>query len=615
MLKREGKLYLNLEEQVQKNKEDIERLQTGIKIEKWLLWEQLADYISEANLGKYYVVDHDNGNYLYLITRRDNDGLTAVNLGEYPRAEQGPQGIPGPQGEKGEKGDRGPQGLQGVDGIQGRPGVGWNSVGKLDATPYTPTFTTQDNDVKVSTSLDIITNPGSADETTKTVEFEFEVPKASTYTAGEGLTLSDNEFSVDTSVIATKASVDNKVDKNLSITGAQKCKITYDSKGLVTAGNDLIESDIPTLSQSKITNLTTDLEAKEDTSNKVTSISSGSDNTHYPSAKCVYDNIQNVREVAEGKCNTFVLVYDASVPTESAFLYTSFYNLDGTRFTYQSFVTYVSGFSFANNIFNSNSSTIENGNSSTPHNYYYIFMRDEKYYIAKYNDWVNTTLYPNTAMKIGDVVLVINTDVPDRWYMGSNLLAVLETSKVDLSGYVQKQTSEWSNFAYTKDGITRVSDSANNGTIPLRASGGKIYSQPAAPATDDNTIVLTVANYKDLDVAKQANLYQHFVGLSKNVPGVLGADIHFCVISQSNTAITDFNTLINTLVAGQIANGYFIDGSLSSPFYFVRSIFREIVNDNFVIKLSVFNMEGSNSVVTITDADGYTINDMRITAL
>lgn len=56
------------------------------------------------------------------------------------------------------------------------------------------------------------------------------------------------------------------VQKNDSILGSTKTKITYDSKGLVTSGTDLAESDIPTLSQSKITNLTSDLAGKSSTS-------------------------------------------------------------------------------------------------------------------------------------------------------------------------------------------------------------------------------------------------------------------------------------------------------------------------------------------------------------
>ena len=48
----------------------------------------------------------------------------------------------------------------------------------------------------------------------------------------------------------------NKVIKNADITGATKCKITYDSKGLVTAGANLAASDIPSLASSKITTMT-----------------------------------------------------------------------------------------------------------------------------------------------------------------------------------------------------------------------------------------------------------------------------------------------------------------------------------------------------------------------
>jgi hypothetical protein len=63
-----------------------------------------------------------------------------------------------------------------------------------------------------------------------------------------------------TSAIQTQ--IDNKVTKNANITAATKAKVTYDVKGLITAGADLIESDIPTLSQSKITSLVTDLAGK-----------------------------------------------------------------------------------------------------------------------------------------------------------------------------------------------------------------------------------------------------------------------------------------------------------------------------------------------------------------
>ena len=56
--------------------------------------------------------------------------------------------------------------------------------------------------------------------------------------------------------ISLTASDVGAVASNTAITGATKCKITYDSKGLVTAGADLAASDIPNLSLSKITDVT-----------------------------------------------------------------------------------------------------------------------------------------------------------------------------------------------------------------------------------------------------------------------------------------------------------------------------------------------------------------------
>ena len=44
--------------------------------------------------------------------------------------------------------------------------------------------------------------------------------------------------------IATQTALDGKVDENTAITGATKTKVTYDSKGLVTAGADATTADI-----------------------------------------------------------------------------------------------------------------------------------------------------------------------------------------------------------------------------------------------------------------------------------------------------------------------------------------------------------------------------------
>lgn len=65
--------------------------------------------------------------------------------------------------------------------------------------------------------------------------------------------------------------VDGKVTANANITEGTKCKITYDAKGLVTAGANLEESDIPTLATSKISGLDTALNGKVPTTRTVNS--------------------------------------------------------------------------------------------------------------------------------------------------------------------------------------------------------------------------------------------------------------------------------------------------------------------------------------------------------
>ena len=55
---------------------------------------------------------------------------------------------------------------------------------------------------------------------------------------------------------AQGAKADSALQPNSPITGATKCKITYDSNGLVTTGSDLEANDIPSLTISKISDIT-----------------------------------------------------------------------------------------------------------------------------------------------------------------------------------------------------------------------------------------------------------------------------------------------------------------------------------------------------------------------
>lgn len=81
---------------------------------------------------------------------------------------------------------------------------------------------------------------------------------ASTSAIGGVILASDDDVAAgtNTSKAITPAQLATKVTKNDAITAATKCKITYDAKGLVTAGADLEASDIPSLTLAKISDVT-----------------------------------------------------------------------------------------------------------------------------------------------------------------------------------------------------------------------------------------------------------------------------------------------------------------------------------------------------------------------
>ena len=137
MLTINGKEYRNLEEQVEKNKSDIEYIkneqgvlnQFGIKV--------VGQYDSQSLLPSVDTYKQENPNWeygdtfaiglnppydLFVLTRAnlDNPNDYWFDIGDFPLA--GPQGPEGPQGPQGLQGPTGAQGIQGATGLQGIAG-------------------------------------------------------------------------------------------------------------------------------------------------------------------------------------------------------------------------------------------------------------------------------------------------------------------------------------------------------------------------------------------------------------------------------------------------------------------------------------------------------------
>ena len=137
------------------------------------------------------------------------------------------------------------------------------------------------------------------------------------------------------------------------------------------------------------------------------------------------NELQDIRKVAEGKSKSLVIRYDIQAPT-SDLSTQMFKKIDGTYFTnLADFNSYVSGLSIANASFNTQ------GNVELT-NYYII---GENLVVYRCNDI-------SSNFKVGDIILIIQTDVPDRWfsfiYAAGAILSKLETTKVDLTNYATK---------------------------------------------------------------------------------------------------------------------------------------------------------------------------------
>lgn len=147
----DGKLYLNLEKQVQKNKEDIEYIineegalnQFGLRVVGQVEtisdmptvqaykqsnpnWEYGDAFMVGASTAEETVVDVDNATLLVLTranTVHPNDFW--MNLGKFPKP--GPVGPQGPQGE---------QGIQGEHGLNFESGIGLPAIQAPQGTTY-----------------------------------------------------------------------------------------------------------------------------------------------------------------------------------------------------------------------------------------------------------------------------------------------------------------------------------------------------------------------------------------------------------------------------------------------------------------------------------------------
>ena len=149
------------------------------------------------------------------------------------------------------------------------------------------------------------------------------------------------------------------------------------------------------------------------------------------------NEFNEIRQVAEGKCKAVVIsyldTYDnicnylGNNPTKKVYLVS-----DGSDITtdFLNGTGWTSGM-ISNGLFNSNNLFIEA--------VYFIAEKDGN------GDYLLYQIDPRTTprdLKTGDVIYVKETDVPDRWFDDYGYFNSLETTKVDLSNYVDLSSNQ-----------------------------------------------------------------------------------------------------------------------------------------------------------------------------
>ena len=215
MIKINDKTYRNLPEQVEKNKRDIEdlKLRAGFQ----------GPYASTEDIqppvdGVIYIIGATEPYELYKFDI--DDGF--IDLGPFgATGAQGPEGPQGPVGPKGDKGDTGPQGPQGIQGPQGPYGL-QGPKGDPGSNGATGPEGPQGEDGNGIASIAKTGTVGLVDTYTITMDngatYTFTVTNGkdgtSTIEAGYGININGDTISVDQTVIASKAELNQFIKDN-----------------------------------------------------------------------------------------------------------------------------------------------------------------------------------------------------------------------------------------------------------------------------------------------------------------------------------------------------------------------------------------------------------------
>lgn len=318
-----------------------------------------------------------------------------------------------------------------------------------------------------------------------------------------------------------------------------------------------------------------------DKANKATTLE-GYGITDAYTKEAVDSEIEQVRLVASGKVKSYVI--SLKTPEPSADNWSSFFGgkitkQDGSVITtYEEFNTYTEGMSFANDLFNSENELIA---MATAQNWYFLETGNA-------DGGYNIIIIKNTTWHKGDVLLITEVGVPDRWCDESGLQWYrLETTKVDISNKTDKLSG--ANETYLTD--------ANGNMGSIEVSADKEANTIVSRSVDGNSNFNAVGVSGDIGGGVSFTTTSgETTWLTKEKVDKLDAST---VFATGDTLVTRNSEGGTQLKAIEFKNGGWLDvGSTNGALTFTRSTQASDANTALATKDYVDNNAVSATYVT-----------------
>lgn len=258
---------------------------------------------------------------------------------------------------------------------------------------------------------------GNVNLTPENIGAQTIIPTSSATIATE----SNNIVTIRQGVTQTNGAIANSTGSNITLGTAAKKTATTSMSATPSDSNILTEKAVSTILGGYVTNVTYDT-----TNKKITKTIGGTVSDVVTASKLKTDmalnnvtNNKQIKGLASGTTNGHIVVFGSDGYTVA----------DGGK-SVSDIVAIAEG----------KTATYITNTTQMPS----LNVQTDSVTVTSFKDKDGNTV-PLSSFKLGDNVLITNTDVPDRWVSAitsSNItLSKLETTKVDLSGYVEKTTT------------------------------------------------------------------------------------------------------------------------------------------------------------------------------